>query len=175
MKDKLELIIVSDNHGQIASLEKVLSAQPKADYYFHCGDSNIKPDHPVMNRFITVKGNTDFGCDYPETQTKKLANNQLVWVTHGHRQYVRFAATELVESLNSLSEKPDFVFYGHTHRSNTEFIDGILYINPGSVFEPRDELPPSYVKLTITEDEYLIELNEASSHQPIKEVKIPRP
>ena len=49
--------------------------------------------------------------------------------------------------------QPDVVVFGHTHKPFCETVNGILFLNPGSVTRPRGQHPPSLVRLTIESDE----------------------
>jgi hypothetical protein len=42
------------------------------------------------------------------------------------------------------------VIHGHTHRSDIQWRDRVLYLNPGSAGEPRSGRPPSVALLQIT-------------------------
>ena len=57
----------------------------------------------------------------------------------------------LRERLNRV--QPDVVVFGHTHKPFCETVNGILFLNPGSVTRPRGQHPPSLVRLTIESDE----------------------
>ena len=45
----------------------------------------------------------------------------------------------------------DILLYGHTHRADVEEIGGVLTINPGSIWYPRDGNPPSYARILLEE------------------------
>jgi putative phosphoesterase len=46
----------------------------------------------------------------------------------------------------------DIVIYGHTHRAAEDWIEGALYLNPGSAGAPRDGNAASIAILTIEND-----------------------
>ena len=171
---KIEIIIVSDNHGATGALAQMLAFHQEADYFLHCGDSNLNPDHPLMTNVICVKGNTDFHYDYPLYQHVQLPTGGNIWVTHGHKQYVRHGATELMNDAKLQNPVPNIVLYGHSHRVNVEMTADILFINPGSIAEPRDGNPPSYAKLTVTDAEYKIEIYRAADNTVFKEWQFPK-
>ena len=45
--------------------------------------------------------------------------------------------------------EPDVVVFGHTHMPFCETLGGVLFLNPGSVTQPRGDYRPSMVRLTI--------------------------
>ena len=61
-------------------------------------------------------------------------------------------------NLNKLKDfakknKADIVLYGHTHKAQNEFIDNILYFNPGSTIFPKDGRA-SFGVIEITKDSF---------------------
>ena len=66
--------------------------------------------------------------------TVTLAGKKILF-THGHGFSVKLGMERLYEAakLNAA----DLVLYGHTHEAKTEYIDGIHYVNPGSVCSGR--------------------------------------
>ena len=51
--------------------------------------------------------------------------------THGYVQNVKFGLEDLI--LEAVSEKCDIVLFGHTHKPESIYKDGIYYFNPGSL------------------------------------------
>ena len=45
--------------------------------------------------------------------------------------------------------EPDVVVFGHTHQPFCETLGGVLFLNPGSVTQPRGDFRPSMVRLII--------------------------
>lgn len=43
----------------------------------------------------------------------------------------------------------DIILYGHTHRALAEYVEGVWYINPGSVWD-SSQTPAGYLALDIT-------------------------
>lgn len=59
-----KIVVMSDNHGMDYMLNYVKDKEPHADYYVHCGDSEV-PYPELLNGYICVKGNNDWGLDLP--------------------------------------------------------------------------------------------------------------
>ena len=170
-----EILIVSDNHGATDAFSRMIGYHPNADLVVHCGDSNLKPDHPLMAGVKGVKGNTDFMLNYPSEQFLHARSGEKIFITHGHRHSVGYSRQKLVDDAKKMPEVPDIICYGHTHVSEAQIIDGILVVNPGSIAEPRDTNPPTYATLTIISDTYIVKFYRAADHEVIKEVPCPRP
>ena len=58
-----------------------------------------------------------------------------IYMTHGHLFNVNMGLTYL--SLAAKEKNASLCFYGHTHKLAAEMVDGILYLNPGSISQPR--------------------------------------
>jgi len=171
---KLEIIIVSDNHLEKSGLAKVLEYHVGADYFLHCGDSNLKPNLDLMKSFVTVKGNTDFSMNYQNDEVVELATGEQIWMTHGHRFFVNSGTDKLILQAEIMTPSPAIILYGHTHRVDVRMQKGILIINPGSIAFPRDGIHRTYAKLQVTPEIYHIQILNIKDHGLIKEFQFPR-
>ncbi|MCL1991151.1 MAG: YfcE family phosphodiesterase [Defluviitaleaceae bacterium] len=175
--EKVEVIIVSDNHGEKGGLQKVLKQHPNATHYFHCGDSNLAPDLPMMAPFVAVKGNTDYDQNYLEQEWRELASGDQLWMTHGHRYDVRSGTQTLVWNVGRERPKTPthVILYGHTHIVDVKQESGVLIINPGSIWLPRGgSLIRTYAKLQITPEQYDVQIIDINDHSVVKEFQFPR-
>lgn len=140
----MKYMIISDIHGGIYELNKVLDIYSKEHCYkllilgdlFDYGFDITRDD--IVNRLnamkdsiIAVRGNCDNNIkdilfDMPYINNINL-NDKKVTLTHGH-----------LYSKNYLSElKTDIIFTGHSHVANIEKINNKLSINPGSISKSR--------------------------------------
>jgi len=172
--NKIEIIIVSDNHMQTEGLKKVLAYHDDVDYFLHCGDSNLDHDHELMKPFITVKGNTDFKQRYWDEEEVKLANGELIWMTHGHEHRVGQGVDGLLRVTKRSKPRPSIILYGHTHVVDVKMIDGCLIINPGSISLPRDGIKRTYAKLVVTPESYDVTILDVKDHSLVREFQFPR-
>jgi len=184
-EDEIEVIIVSDNHEAKEGLASILEEHPDADHYFHCGDSNLDSSMDIMQRFITVKGNTDYTFDYKDKERLALASGDYVLVTHGHLYSVNRGTRGLVEMENfSMFEamyrkqkpaKTTIIMYGHTHIVDVKMEEKVLVINPGSVALPRGgSSTRTYARLVITPAFYDVEIKNARDHSIVQTFQFPR-
>ncbi len=91
-----------------------------------------------------VRGNTDGDMPINESAVVMLDGKKF-FVQHivdPHR-----LQAPLRERLKRI--EPDVVVFGHTHQPFCETFGGILFLNPGSVTQPRGDYRPSMVRLTI--------------------------
>ena len=133
----MKLLFVSDNHGGAAILTRI-KAQfgPAVAALFHCGDSNLPESDPAMAGYLTVIGNTDWGLNYLPVISRTLEKVKVV-VTHGHEYQVNTTLTPLM--LLAKEQAAAIMAFGHTHQLGCEVIKGTLYLNPGSISQPRGQ------------------------------------
>lgn len=171
-----KLLLLSDSHMKtIKVLQAINRTEP--DMLIHLGDIEDDPDdiqdylNKVVNkkkgksldehvRSIYVKGN----CDrfYKSKMTKAMVfdlNGHNVLVTHGHGFYVDDGLTDLLEVAKE--HNCDIVMYGHTHKYQDEVIDGIRFLNPGSIAFPRNNEMPTYM---------VIEFDDSGDYKVTKKI-----
>lgn len=144
--------LVSDSHGQIANLKKAVRQMGDVDLIFHMGDYigdsdliRMWTNTPVM----AVCGNMDsYERDRPQFIKTEIEGHN-IYVTHGHRQQVKWDTNALVQTAKK--NNCDIALYGHTHKKNYTEQDGVTIINPGSCSLPND-YSKSYGILTIDGD-----------------------
>ena len=72
-------------------------------------------------------------------------------ITHGHLFNVKMTLFNV--SLKAEEEKANIICFGHTHAAGSELIDGKLYINPGSIRQPRGRKEKTYAILDIFQNQ----------------------
>ena len=161
----MKWMIASDLHGSAYYCRKMLEAFERegADRLFLLGDllyhgpRNDLPQEyapkeviPLLNekkeKLLCVRGNCDAEVDQMVLEFPVLADyavlpvgQRLIYATHGHIYHVK--------NLPPLAPG-DVLLHGHTHvPAWTEFGQGNLYLNPGSVSIPKENSPHSYMTL----------------------------
>lgn len=159
----MKLLICSDIHGDLDSMEKVLKAynEEKADKILILGDllyhgprndlpSTYAPKKVIellnnkKEQLFTVRGNCDTEVDQMVLNFPILADYSIfyldgltVFATHGHHHN-----TETPPPL----KKGDILLHGHTHVLKIEeFGNENTYINPGSAALPKNGNPRTYM------------------------------
>ena len=95
----MEILIISDSHGYLSNLRKVLNQyKNQIKYVIHLGDydediSEIKPEFQSYE-FINVSGNCDFGTSLPSEKVFELCGKRF-FITHGHRYSVKSGLTKI--------------------------------------------------------------------------------
>jgi putative phosphoesterase len=81
-----------------------------------------------------VVGNCDRGATGPLEEILVLCGHR-IYLTHGHLYGVKRGLMRLTYRVREVDA--EMVIYGHTHVPQNEEVDGIRYLNPGSVAWPR--------------------------------------
>lgn len=161
----MKWMIASDLHGSAYCCRKMLEAFERegADRLFLLGDllyhgprNDLPREYapkeviPLLNgkkeKLLCVRGNCDAEVDQMVLEFPVLADyavlpvgQRLIYATHGHIYHVK--------NLPPLAPG-DVLLHGHTHvPAWTEFGQGNLYLNPGSVSIPKENSPHSYMTL----------------------------
>lgn len=134
----IPILITSDIHGDYDTLVKV-KEKHKGHFHINAGDIVISKNKYENLIDVIVKGNCDFDFGLEDIKIFEI-NNLKILLVHGHRQGVKKDLKRLVEVCRD--QKVDWCIYGHTHIQNIEIIDGITFINPGSL---KDESHPYVV------------------------------
>ena len=161
----MKLLIASDIHGAAGYCRDLLAAWDRegadrllllGDLLYHGPRNDLPPDYAPKeviallnarkNQIFCVRGNCDTEVDQMVLEFPVLADyavlpvgQRLIYATHGHIYHVK--------NLPPLAPG-DVLLHGHTHvPAWTEFGQGNLYLNPGSVSIPKENSPHSYMTL----------------------------
>jgi len=145
--------VLSDTHNQLHRSIPTLFAG--VDLILHAGDiegtkllMQLQEVAPVM----AVRGNMD-PPDVPDTlpffRMVPLADKRIL-MTHrvGNPQHPPQSLTDRLRQV-----RPDVVVFGHTHHPFNEWIDGVLFFNPGTAGKMRHGQPLSVGSLEVSDGE----------------------
>ncbi len=144
------LIVMSDSHGDREIVKKIKDYyQGKVDAIFHNGDSELSSSDDIWSGIYVVGGNCDHDSGYPNNLVAKFSD-LTVAQTHGHLYNINFTWDGL-EHFAQL-EDADICLYGHQHRPAAWKEGKTLFINPGSVSQPRGEIREKlYAKVVVSD------------------------
>lgn len=144
------IVIMSDSHGDRQIVQDIKERYlGQVDAILHNGDSELPVDDPIWNGIAVVGGNCDFG-DFPENRVLDIGDITLAQ-THGHLYGINYG----FERLDFWAQEvgADICTYGHLHRAATWQLGKTIFINPGSVSQPRGEINERlYAKVRVTDD-----------------------
>ena len=161
----MKWMIASDLHGSAFYCRQMLDAFERegadrllllGDLLYHGPRNDLPREYapkeviPLLNgkkeKLLCVRGNCDAEVDQMVLEFPVLADyavlpvgRRLIYATHGHIYHVK--------NLPPLAPG-DVLLHGHTHvPAWTEFGQGNLYLNPGSVSIPKEDSLHSYMTL----------------------------
>jgi uncharacterized protein len=137
--------VISDTHGLMRA--EVLVALRGADHILHAGDIGSPAVLDALRNIApvtAVRGNVD-----DEEWSRLLPKTALVEL-RGYLFYVIHRVDEF--DLDPRAAGFAAVISGHSHRPREEWINGVLYFNPGGAGPRRFRLPVSVGFITLTGD-----------------------
>lgn len=129
----MRILVVSDTHGDLFSLQKAVRAQPSAEIIVHCGDGDEQVQY-LKNNFkdkmiVGVRGNCDWCSTLPSKEILSVCGKK-IFITHGHLYNAKLGLYTIMCAARE--EKADILLFGHTHQAMTYYEDGLHMLNPGS-------------------------------------------
>ena len=149
----MRIVVMSDTHGETNSIDQVRHAVSTVDAVFHCGDSELDKQHESLQDAFVVGGNCDWDSSFPAEVFTEV-NGVKVLMTHGHLWQVK--STMMPLSYRAQEVGADVVLFGHSHLLGAELIDGILFVNPGSLELPRGRKEKSYAIIEKLPSEWVV-------------------
>jgi uncharacterized protein len=141
----MKALIMSDSHGWGQEVKEVIDRhKEEVDAVFHCGDSELEKSSEALQNVYTVRGNCDFGPDFPE-EIVETVKGTTFFVGHGHLLNVKMTEMNLI--YKGEESQADIVCYGHTHVPAAVQEKNLIILNPGSMRLPRQYPVGTYVLL----------------------------
>lgn len=164
----MKYLVVSDNHGDRQILVDILNKRKdEVDYFFHCGDSELPSNDELFATYQVVTGNCDYDPGFKEQLTIETTRDR-IYMTHGHLSNVRFGLTQLM--VEAEAADANIILFGHTHQIGCEVVNQRLYLNPGSISQPRGPIQVySYAIIESSEAGYEIQYYNRA-HLPQKDL-----
>lgn len=163
----VNILIMSDSHGLTKEIDEI-NDRHKLKYNIHCGDSELPYDAKELADFTTVAGNGDMFSYFKDDEIIEI-NGLTVLVTHGHLYGVKANLQRL--SYRAQEIGADIVCFGHSHYVHAETVDGILYVNPGSIRFPRGRKEKTYIIMEIDDDYNVnVQFHEATTGKEIDDL-----
>lgn len=137
----MKILVISDSHNVILDSQiDDIKREGQFDLLIHCGDKYNDAEQFAeklqIQKVLNVLGNCDHSVIGIEPTIIQEIEGKKFIITHGHLFHVKLSLNQL--KTYAKKNKADVVLYGHTHRAKNEFIDNILFFNPGSTIFPKD-------------------------------------
>jgi uncharacterized protein len=132
--------VISDTHGYLDP--QVLEEFAGVDHIIHAGDIMDAATLEALGKIApvtAVAGNMDDGKlgKLPREVAGKVGGVRFL-VGHKRKRLMKRLSSGRIEGVGKL-ESPDLVVCGHDHLPAVEWVDGTLFLNPGSASAPHYE------------------------------------
>lgn len=135
----IKLLILSDSHGDISTLESILKKEKNIDAVIHLGDGGTNMwDIRELTQSVPVyqcQGNCDSSLYNFSPELNFTSGSKKIMACHGHRYNVKSGLNTIYFAAKE--KGADICLYGHTHIPNNEYYAGIHLFNPGAVKDGR--------------------------------------
>ncbi len=151
-----KIVVMSDSHGDRTIVEDIKNRYlGKVDAIFHNGDSELPADDSIWEGIQVVNGNCDYYGGYPETLVTQVGDFRIAQ-THGHLFRINYTWQNLDYWAQEMAA--DVCLYGHLHIPDAEVRGETLFLNPGSVSQPRGMIREClYAIVTLTPSHFRVE------------------
>ena len=150
----MQVLVMSDTHGDSQVIEKIRGFYPNAAAIIHCGDSELTFSHPALEGIQKVRGNCDMELVFPNEAVFDVGDVTF-FVTHGHLFNVKSSILSLSYRVKEVGAQ--IACFGHSHLLGVEMIDDVLFINPGSLLKPRGRKEKSFAVVEIRKDQFQVD------------------
>ncbi|WP_343210097.1 metallophosphoesterase [Anaerolentibacter hominis] len=141
------IAVISDTHGLLR--DEVKEQLIQSDYIIHAGDA----DTPALLQDICGCGEAFFVRGNNDKEWAEGLPQNLTFMIDGIRFFLVHNRKDVPDNLSGV----DVIIYGHSHKYTEEWIDGVLWINPGSCGRRRFNLDITMCVMKIKEGRYEIE------------------
>lgn len=130
----MRILVLSDSHGKLFNVIEAVEAQNDAEVVVFLGDGEDDinfSDFAYRNkRVFKIRGNCDYSSLLPYDECAVFDNIKIL-MTHGHLLSVKMGMDDL-EAV-AKEKQVQIALYGHTHNPKIDYVDGVYYMNPGTV------------------------------------------
>ena len=150
----MKILVISDTHGRLNKVRDIYSKLKDIDLIIHAGDYLRDGEafgEEVHVPVVAVPGNCDGNRSRDDFAIVETECGDIL-VTHGHMQGVSYDLQDLM--YKTMENDGIAAVFGHTHCALIEEYDGIRFINPGSLTQPRDGSGGTYAVIRTTEDSF---------------------
>ncbi|MEM9444555.1 MAG: metallophosphoesterase family protein [Verrucomicrobiota bacterium] len=144
----MKIGVISDSHNKVP--DKILEHLEDVDLIWHLEDVDLiwhlgdVCDAGVLDDILAlekplkvVRGNCDFNSEWPITLTEEIEG-------------FKFLLVHIPP--DTCSEPVDCLLHGHTHVPRDEMIEGVRFLNPGTIGKPNKGAPPSMAEIETKPD-----------------------
>lgn len=158
----MKILVLSDSHGIKTLMAQVAEKfNNTAACLLFLGDNAADCralENVYKNPIHIVAGNCDFNSPHPKELILEI-NGKKIWMTHGDTFGVKSGRGKIAAAAKA--RDAHICLFGHTHTPAEFYENGIYFLNPGSISEPRGRMGRSYAILEIIGSNILTKIVEA--------------
>jgi uncharacterized protein len=146
--------VISDTHGYLDA--RVAPVFAGVDHIIHAGDIMDSSELAMLGDIApvtAVSGNLDRGvlAELPREVAGEVGGVSFV-VGHKRKRLLNRLAQGKIAGVPK-QKAPDLIVFGHEHIPAVEWVDGSLYLNPGTASSPNEEDDdPTVVIVEVVQD-----------------------
>lgn len=146
----MRLCVVSDTHRHRHEFLQVVKGSQPLDAILHAGDETSDVEwlkERVDWDIHGVAGNWDRPSKQYPMELLLHQYGPAIYLVHGHTLGVKDGVDALLKRGRDLHA--DIIIFGHTHQAVSLVQDGKLFVNPGSLAQPRGRTDRTFAILDI--------------------------
>ncbi|MBQ9708223.1 MAG: metallophosphoesterase [Firmicutes bacterium] len=150
----MKILVIGDTHGKLNKVRDIYGKLRDIDLIIHTGDymrDGLDFADEVHLPVISVEGNCDGSRSRDDFEIVETECGNIL-VTHGHMYGVDYDLSRLL--YKAQEEDCIAAVFGHTHCALIDEADGIHFVNPGSLTQPRDGSDGTYAIIRTDEDSF---------------------
>ena len=156
----MKILLISDTHGSTSLLKNEILPKyaSQVQLAVHLGDYandllDLRHSYPNLT-MVGVDGAFEVGSRTERVLVVGDDVKRRILLMHGHTVAVKTNLDRI--SYYALEKQVDACFFGHTHVETRFIKNGIYFMNPGSLTEPRGAARGSFGIVTITPEGEII-------------------
>jgi putative phosphoesterase len=178
----LKLAVVSDTHGNLKGLRKVVSdilAGDDIDLFIHLGDdyddAEVLEEHGVDYKRVPGVFSDHYADGAVPNRVVEEIEGWKVLLTHTHVSHPNDLRNDLKPEELVETKQVDVVLYGHTHIPGIAARNGVLFVNPGHLKgEDKKGHSASYGLIDISRDKITGTIVDAATGSTLKQMEFGR-
>ena len=173
----MKILIISDTHGNMTMVSKILTFAKEYDQIIHLGD-DYQDTKPFINAelpIICVPGTWGFEYQNSMIENRRFEtfNGWRLFLTHTPTRDFHDLPDDLDPEVVLRNQNCDIFCHGHTHRPEIQEDGKVVVLNPGHLKSDFDRgFPASYATLILTPHSCEIKIIDFFSELVLKTLTI---
>lgn len=152
-----KILVISDAHKNVSKFKEIKDRE-EYDYMFYAGDWALTDTTLLEDSNVyAVAGNHDLETEVLRRETYTEIDGVRIYMTHGHWYTSLMHYVDYNKMLHHTDENEmyaDLYIHGHDHECKQNGHFGRIFINPGSISEPRGQFNyGTYMMVTVNNGE----------------------